>query len=193
MLQKRLQITATENRIRNTQYGFRPTRSTVQAISIVRRMFDAAHASQDSGILAVLLDWAKAFDRVKPDVLIEALRRFGIPAPMVDMIEGIYSERCFSIRDSCGNSSVRPQRAGIAQGCPLSPYLSILIQTVLLADVDYRLTLCGPFNDEPAFVVCSDLLYADDTILLGNDPHRVQAHLRILIDECKRYGLELNE
>ena len=67
-----------------------------------------------------------------------------------------------------------------------------MIQTVLLADVDYRLTLCGPFNDEPAFVVCSDLLYADDTILPGNDPRRVQAHLLILIDEGKRYGLELN-
>ena len=68
-----------------------------------------------------------------------------------------------------------------------------MIQTVLLADVDDRLSLYGPFKDEPAFVVCSDLLYADDTILLGNDPHRVQAHLLILIDEGKRYGLELNE
>ena len=86
-------------------------------------MFDVAHASKESGILAVFLDWAKAFDRGKPDVLIEGLRRFGIPGPMVDMIAGICDERCFFIRDSCGNSSVRPQRAGIAQGCPSSPYL----------------------------------------------------------------------
>ena len=121
-----------------------------------------------------------------------ALKRFGIPAPMVDMIEGIYRERCFSIRDPCGNSSVRLQRAGIAQGCPLSPYLFILIQTVLLADVDFRLSLCGPFNNEPAFVVCPDLPYADDIIILGSDVRRVQAHFLILVDARRRYGLELN-
>ena len=38
MIQKRLQIPATEARIRNTQYGFRPKRGTVAAISIVRRI-----------------------------------------------------------------------------------------------------------------------------------------------------------
>ena len=125
MLQKRLQIPETENRIRSSQYGFRPKRNTVQAISIVRRIFDAAYASKNSVVLALLLDWAEAFDRLKPDVLIQALKRFGIPAPMVDMIEGIYSERCFSIRDPCGNSSVRLQRASIAQGCTHPPYLFI--------------------------------------------------------------------
>ena len=137
-------------------------------------------------------NWAKAFDRIKPDALIHALKRFGIPQPMVDMIEGIYNGRCFVIRDPCGDSSVRLQRAGIAQGCPLSPYLFILVQTVLLADVDHRLALCGPFTKEPEFVVCPDVLYADDTILIGSDVRRVQLHLRIVIDEGRRYGLELN-
>ena len=36
------------------------------------------------------------------------------------------------------------------------------------------------------------MLYADDTILIGSDVHRVQQHLRIVIDEGRRYGLELN-
>ena len=165
---------------------------TVGAISIVRRMFDAAYATNNSGLLAVLLDWAKAFDTLKPDVLILALQRFGIPAPMVAMIEGIYCERWFSIWDACGNSSARLQRAGIAQGFPLSPYLFILVQTVLLADVEGRLSLYGPVCAEPEFIVCTDLLYADDTILLGNDTYRVQAHYLILIDEGRKYGLELN-
>ena len=40
--------------------------------------------------------------------------------------------------------------------------------------------------------MCPDLLYSDDTILIGSDVRRVQLHLRILIDEGRRYGLELN-
>ena len=162
------------------------------AISVVRRIIDAAYASSDSGLLAILLDWAKAFDRLKPDILISALKRFGIPAAMVDMIRGIYSHRYFIIRDACGDSSMRLQRAGIAQGCRLSPYLFILLQTVLLADVDTRLSMLGPVTGEPEFMVCTDILYADDTLLLGNDVRRLQAHYFAIIEEGRKYGLELN-
>lgn len=71
---------------------------------------------------------------------------FGIPEPMVDMIQGIYGAKCFVIHDPCGNSSVRLQRASIAQGCPLSPYFSMLVYTILLTDVDFHLYLHGAFE-----------------------------------------------
>ena len=53
-------------------------------------MFEAAHASKALGLVAVLRDWAKAFDRIKHEVM---LQRFGIPESMVDMIARIHSER----------------------------------------------------------------------------------------------------
>ena len=123
-------------------------------------MVDAATLNQGGGILMVFLDWAKAFDRLKPQCLCGALVRFGIPLPMVRMIEGIYSERFFTIVDHCGCSTERRQAAGIAQGCPLSPYLFIAVQTVMLHDVYRELHL----QREPAFVVSRDVLYADDTV-----------------------------
>ena len=55
-----------------------------------------------------------------------------------------------------------------------------------------RLALYGPFTDEPKFVVCTDSSYADNTILIGSDARRVQAHYLILVDEGRKYGLELN-
>jgi len=45
------------------------------------------------------LDWAKAFDRLKPDTLVIALRRFGWPEQFVQMIESIYRVRRFFIQD----------------------------------------------------------------------------------------------
>ena len=72
----------------------------------------------------------------------EALRRFGLPADMVAMIGAIYSARYFSIVDHTGNSTEREQRAGIAQGCPLSPYLFIAVQTVMLHDALNDIQYC---------------------------------------------------
>ena len=156
MLQKRLQEGGAERRIRDTQFGFRPRRSTTQALAIVRRMLDGAYAAGQPGLMALFLDWSKASDRIKTESLMSALKRFGLPAPVLELIAAIYRERKFILRDSCGNSSERRQEAGIAQGCPLSPYLFILVQTVLLWDVDSRLqeeSALRNFPEEPAYVV----------------------------------------
>ena len=118
MIQKRLQAGGAEQRIRPTQFGFRPNRGTAQAISIARRMLEAACESQTPGLIAIFLDWSKAFDRIRHDMMLSALKRFGIPQEMLDMIAGIYKSRNFVMRDTAGNSSKRPQSAGIAQGCP---------------------------------------------------------------------------
>lgn len=192
MLQKRLQQGGAEDRIRHTQFGFRPGRSTVQAIAVVRRMFEAAYSAKTPGLIALLLDWAKAFDRIRVDSMMSALQRFGLPTGMLEMIASIYEVRRFVLKDNGGDSSLRVQRAGIAQGCPLSPYLCIIVQTVLLHDVDRRLQEEGCNVAEPEYVVCGDVLYADDTQLISSSAAKLQRQLECVVDEGKRYGLELN-
>ena len=185
MLQKRLQAGGAEERIRATQFCFRPKKSTAQALAIMRRIFDAAYSAGKPGMMALFLDWAKAFDRIKIDCLMAALQRFGVPQPLLQLIGAIYDKRMFILRDSSGNSTKRLQRAGIAQGCPLSPYLFILVQTVLLSDVDRIMASRGQVRlwpEEPPYLVCSDILYADDTVLLSSVAGKLQMHLDILVE-----------
>jgi len=52
------------------------------------------------------------------------------------MISAIYDSRAFEVRDRQVSSAVYSQGTGIAQGCPLSPYLFIIVLTVVMADVD---------------------------------------------------------
>ena len=176
--------------IRSSQYGFRPGRSTAEALMVARRMIDAAHLSKSDGLLFVLLDWAKAFDRVRIDSMMKALARFGLPAGMVEMVQGIYASRRFFIHDHAGASSTYDQSSGIAQGCPLSPFLFILVQSVMLHDIDLRLE--ASLAVEPKYVVTRDILYADDTLLASSSASSLQSLLNAVVEEGARYGLELN-
>ena len=118
------------------QFGFRANHSTTDAIFLVQRQIEKAWAAKTGQLSIVLLDWAKAFDKVSHTTLLEALLKFGIPREMVDMIASIYSDRTFQVRDGGQFSTILGQGTGIAQGCPLSPYLFIIMLSSLMAEVE---------------------------------------------------------
>ena len=137
----------------------------------------------------VALDWAKAFDSIDPVGLSRAVTRFGITASFVSMIEDIYSHRTFRVRD-CGQSSgSHEQRFGICQGCPLSPFLFTIVMTCVMADAKQKLAAEQPegFSNN-----LSDLLYADDTLLVGTSAEGLSAFLAAICDIGREYGLALN-
>ena len=138
----------------------------------------------------VALDWAKAFDSIFPEALTRALRRFGCPLKLVSVIGAIYENRTFVVQDNGICSNPKTQHYGICQGCPLSPFLFIIVMTVLLHDAkeDFE-NMYGISNE--AFVV-QDLVYADDTILIGADGDRVEGYMESVVHIGKEYGLQLN-
>ena len=93
------------------------------------------------------------------------LRRFGLPEHVLNVIAPIYKDRTFQLRD-CGQfSSTRQQHSGISQGCPLSPFLFVMMMSVLMKDAVARL---GARDQELLNTGrLAELLYADDTLLLG--------------------------
>jgi hypothetical protein len=81
--------------------------------------------------MLLALDWAKAFDSISPEALIDALRRFGIPEKFIAAVSGIYRNRTFEVKQI---STPHGQYYGICQGCPLSLFLFSLLMTVLMHD-----------------------------------------------------------
>ena len=103
---------------------------------------------------------------------------------MVDMIASIYSDRTFQVRDGGQFSTILGQGTGIAQGCPLSPYLFIIMLSSLMAEVE---EVVGPSMSR-----CLDITYADDTALMSEDPQAIQKVLDTLVERALRYGLTPN-
>ena len=127
ILLDRLKKGGAEQRIRATQFGFRTGVGTSDALFVARRLIDKAWAEADGSLLMLLLDWTKAFDRIDANAMRTALIRFGLPPNFVSMVGSIYNGRRFVVADGGHESSIHEQASGIAQGCPLSPFLFTIV------------------------------------------------------------------
>ena len=191
LLLDRLRAGGVEARLRASQFGFRAGRSTQDAIFMAKRIVETTLAERDGKSSMIFLDWSRAFDKVMPDAMLRALGRFGLPEAIVEMVASIYESRSFCTRDAGIMSSERQQSRGIAQGCPLSPYLFIIVLTVIFADADLATGNCPRlFLDHDASTL--DVTYADDTLLVSSDPGLLQRYLCSLMEVASTYGLTPN-
>ena len=71
-----------EQEPQKTQYGFRKLRGTQEALYNIRRVITAGESSQTKTFL-LLLDWAKAFDKMSHEGLISALDRMGVDPKLI--------------------------------------------------------------------------------------------------------------
>ena len=85
----------------------------------------------------------------------------------------------------------RPQAFGISQGCPLSPFLFVMVMTVLIHDAKAKLQDSDCFTATGRLCV-QELLYADDTLLVDTDVGVVQTYMDCINDAGAQYGLAFN-
>ena len=191
LLQRRL-AAAHDADLRATQYGFRANRSTLQPLFILRRLQDySLKTGQPMHIL--LLDWKMAFDKVDHESMCIAIERLGVHRHYVDIIRDLYKDQTFNTLGMQGSTAQAKPHTGIRQGCPLSPYLFIMVMTVLMFDVDRRLRTHGiPTNTWSVGKPVYDLEYADDTLLIAVTKPQAEEFLRAIQVESSLYGLSLN-
>jgi hypothetical protein len=119
-----------------------------------------------------LLDWEKAFDKVDQQRMIIVLKRMGIPVELVELIADMYKEPSFAVKEGKDRSSQRRQQAGIRQGCPLSPYLFIILLTAIMMDIESELSIQEREllqKGKPSHTQINKLFYADDTLILASN------------------------
>jgi len=188
MLKQRLLDAGVDGAIWPSQFGFREGCSTEDAIFIARRRIELARARRNGSVSLLALDWAKAFDSINVVSLIDALRRAGLPTAFLDMVQGMLSARRFYVRDFGGTSDEYDQLSGISQGCTLSPLLFIIAMSVLLHDAVGLLGACA--SDQYAKGHLADLVYADDTLLIGIEKTHLEEYLQAVFVAGKRYGID---
>ena len=149
-------------------FGFRKGKSTSQPLLILRRPQGIQkEAAPESHLL--LLDWEKAFDKVPQSKMVRAIRRLGVPEKIINMMKAIYLAPNYVNPEKDVTTTPRIQKTGSRQGCPLSPYLFIMLMTVITHDVESSLTeqeLDTTNRDRLRKQVNGKRFYADDAIIM---------------------------
>ena len=167
MIRNRMQDVLEEH-LCDTQYGFRPFRSTSQAIYLTRRLQDI-YEQKGTNMIITFLDWEKAFDKVQHCRLWIALRRLGIHDTFIEVLKDCYyAKASFFVEDEYGTSTAKLQSAGIRQGCPLSPYLFVLLMSVVDRDVALNLDTAYQRRN-PNKLPVQRISYADDAVLISTN------------------------
>ena len=160
----------------NKQFGFRKGRRTSQPLFILGRTQEIQEETAlESHLLP--LDWEKAFDKVSQSKMIRAIRRLGIPEKIINMIKAIYLAPNYVITEQDVTTTPRIQKTGIRQGCPLSPYLFIMLMTAIMHDVESSLTeqdLETTSRDRLHKQINGKLFYAGDTVITARTAESVE-------------------
>ena len=186
MLQTRL-AQEHDSHFRDTQFGLMARTGTKHPLFILRRAIEWSEATGQP-THHVFLDWKQAFDSIDYNAMLIALETSALK-----IIQGIYEDPTFETTSSLGEKAEGTAGSGIRQGCPLSPYLFIMVLTVIFEDVDYALLAQGqPVNTWSVARPVYDLEYADDTLLLSLTTTQLQRILTALESQAKNYGMHLN-
>ena len=192
------------------QCGFRPARSTVDMLFVVRRLQELGR-ERKIPLYMCFIDLQKAYDSVDRELLWEVLRRFGVPDPMLSVIRQFHDGMRARVRTDDGElSEWFDVTQGLRQGCVLSPLLfniffAAVLHVVLVRfseDADILADLVhleedGVGTNEPPLErvrrAIWGMLYADDAGIASRSSEGLAKMMTVIVTVFEAAGLTVSE
>lgn len=165
------------------QAGFRPGFSTMDhifAISSIAQQF----IDRKKKLYTCFVDFKAAFDKVNRQALIYKLSCIGLSRKFLQLYASFISSTNARVWDGSTFSNRFETTTGVPQGCILSP----LLFSLFIDDVCELL----PGGVNFANIIIKVLLYADDLVMLADNPFSLQLQINRLSSFCESWGLLIN-
>lgn len=168
------------------QAGFRPERSTIDQIFVLRQMVEKT-LEFNIQTHHLFIDFKAAYDSISREKLVAALNDFGIPAKLIQMIQMTMSNIRCQVKLGCNVSETFATNKGLRQGDALACVLFNLALEKAVRDSDLVTTGTIYTKSQTA------LAYADDLDLVARSAEGVKDSFGALEKAAKNMGLEINE
>jgi hypothetical protein len=142
-----------------------------------------------NGIIA-FLDFEKAFDTIKWNVIYDALALFNVGPQFISWVHTIYNESVACVTNNGFSSPFFGLQRGVRQGCPLSPYLFIMVVELLANKIRQDKNIKGIKVGSTEIKLVQ---MADDTTVFVEDPDSLENALKLLATFERYAGLKLNK
>eukprot|EP00775_Hariotina_reticulata_P000499 gene499-biopygen1079 len=171
------------------QAGFRLNHRTSDHVFVLQHLVDRCHLQPSQRLYVCFVDFRKAYDLIRRDLLMERLAAIGVSGNMLHAILQMYWHAPMQPKLRNQVASPFDSTRGVKQGDPLSPLLFGLfidqLEHWLAVHVPAAGVQLGP-------TLLQLLLYADDLALVASSPAALQQLLDSLAGFCQQYAMEVN-
>ena len=163
--EKMLKVCERENLFGDTQYGFRPGRSTTDCIFLLLTAVKKARKKKFK-ISVAFCDLQKAYDSVDREILYKKLHHSGFGGKVLSLIQSMYYNDTVKIKIWNTLSSPLWFTRGVKQGCALSPLLFALY----IAGLGVKLQETQPGVEVGGMVLTGMFFAVSKTFVLSTGP-----------------------
>jgi len=180
--------------ISQNQGGFIKGRQILDNVILVQEAIHASKGRKEKGMI-IKLDMANAFDRVNHEFLLKVLEKFGFSEKIISMIKCCIGNPWIAPLINRRPTEFFESTRGIRQGCPLSPFLYIIMPESL----SRKLLAEKEAGNIPGIKIAQGVqtinhaLFVDDVICLGGASVRIAKKFKkILLAYCRASGGKIN-
>ena len=154
----------------------RPTEGCYEHTYILKSLVGQARRNKKK-LSVAWLDIRIAFGSVPHVTILNTLRHIGVPTELTSLIMNAYTGATTTIKTPNGETRAIPIRAGVKQGCSLSPILFNLCIELILRRVKAAASKLKSGNCIHYGSALSCLAYADDLVIVARSKEALQTLL----------------
>jgi hypothetical protein len=160
-----------------------------QNIRTIIDIMDHTKITKTKGIIT-FLDFEKAFDTIKWEVIYDVLKLFNIGPVFINWVQTIYKESEACVTNNGFSSPFFKLERGVRQGCPLSAYLFIMVVELLAHQIRKNENIKGITIGTTEVKLVQ---MADDTTVFVEDTDSLEIIFKTLKIFENYAGLKLNK